>query len=335
MNWRNVFVNALITLGIAVVAGVLVYFLTKGPSPPSESLAYTLNTSAAFGSDQDKITFLTISLQNTGTKAARNVRIAGKFDRNSVIQDRRITLSAGPAAIFRDESSAALLAVFIPSLAPAESAEISLLVKGANGSAPDIGVQSDDSMATQILPPSLEAKTEGLSKMRRILIVLVAALALVLQLILIRFGPFRGFLRRIIPSFLSLNNAAFVYLQIGLTDAAKELLKAAIAAKGADPITFANYGLALGLTGDTDLGSKHMDAAFWWAATNHEKAVVEYDRAILSIHLNDVEGAKRHLRKAFALSPREITRYCQLSTYLQAGCKQDSELNSIVTKRGR
>ncbi len=215
------------------------------------------------------------------------------------------------------------------------AAEISWLVKGPNRSAPDIGVQSDDSMANRIPPPSLEPKTEGLSKIQRISIALLIPLALVLQLVLTRSKRFRGLLRKILPAFQSLNNAAFVYLQLGLMDAAKELLKTAIAERGADPITFANYGLALGLTGDADLASKHLDAAFWWAGTAHEKAVVEYDRATLLVHLNDLEEAKRHLRKAFSLSPREITRYCQLSTYIQAACKKDEELNSIVKKQGR
>jgi hypothetical protein len=332
VNWRNLLIGGLTTLVITIVGGVMVFYLTKEPKYPSERLVYTLKTSATFGSEQNKITFLTISVQNTGTKAARNVRIVGKFDQDSLIQDKRITLSVGPASIFQDESSSKLLAISIPILVPTESAEISLLVKGPEASKPDLGVQSEDSIAIQVPSPSLEPKTEGLHQRERLLVILLIPCALGLQLLLLRT---RRWLPTKLPTRPSLNNTAFVYLQQGLTEEAEKLLKTEIGMHGADPFTLANYGVALGLSGNHDLAIKHLDAAWWWARSTSQKALIEYDRATLFISMRDLEGAKKHLRAAFSLGGREISRYCELSIHIRAAAAQDDEFDRLVQQRGR
>jgi hypothetical protein len=332
VNWRSLFLNGIVTLVITVAAGLVVYYLTKEPAPASERLLYTLNASATFGTEQDRITFLTISVQNVGRKPARDVRVVANFPQNTLIQDRRVIVSTGPASTIRDDSSPTQLAVSIPNLVPNESAEISLLVKGPEGSRPDLGIKSEDSVGIPVPAPSL-AEKKGISKIQRIAIGISITLLLLFQFVWLRSNI--SSVARIFPTSRSLNNIAFIYLQQGLADRALQLLTTEISTKGADAISLANYGLALGLQGDQDLAAKHLDSASWWANTKHEKAVVEYNRAILEVRKNDLAAAKAHLRKAFSLSRREITRYCELSVHIQSASSKDQGFRDLVDRKGR
>src|SRR5690242_14357212 len=104
MNWRYTLISSGITLVVTLIAGLLVYYLTKEPPSlsPAEQIVYRINTSATFGSDPDKITFFTIRVENIGNEAAHNVRIVGSFSNRHTIQNKQIELSSGLASNLTD-----------------------------------------------------------------------------------------------------------------------------------------------------------------------------------------------------------------------------------------
>src|SRR5271157_5547106 len=71
--------------------------------------------------------------------------------------------------------------------------------------------------------------------------------------------------------------------------------------------------------GDVLLARKRLDAAKWWAGSNHEMAVIEYNRMVLSIHEGKIGEALWHLTTAFRLSPVNISWYRRPNIYVQ-GC---------------
>ena len=188
-----------------------------------------------------------------------------------------------------------------------------------------IELLSDETVGSAAPAPSLTA-----SKRPAFLIEIIWLIfgALLLQLIVLTIIVQRQ------KSQKSLNNTAFVYLQKGLTKEAEKLLGLEIEREGGEAISLANYGLAIGLNGDVTGAAVRLDAAAWWAKTRYEKAVVEYDKAILSIFQGTTKEAIEHLRAAFSHSRAVIARYCAINTYIQAACSQDPEFLALVQQQG-
>jgi hypothetical protein len=111
-----------------------------------ERLVYTVQTSATFGSEPDKITFLTIRVENTGGKSAHNLRTVADLGHDVTIQSKQITLSSGAATPITDNSSGANVDILVPDLVPTEAMVISLLVKGSGHVSPTIDVKSTESV---------------------------------------------------------------------------------------------------------------------------------------------------------------------------------------------
>jgi hypothetical protein len=333
VKWRDIVVGALVTLFVTVVAGIIVWYVTRQPQPSTERLVYNLTTSATFGSDAGSITFLSAKVRNTGGKAARNVRIAGSLPSGYVLQDRRVTLSSGPAASFTDSSSNTKLELTIPSFAPSEEADLSLLVKGPNTPNMSLGVQSDDSLGTLVTEEAIQDQSGKAGSLPPSFGIALVAVALVAQIVLT--PRVRSALRGLTPARDALNDTAFVYLQQGLVDEAEQILTKAISDRGGNVLSLANRGLALGLKGDVMLAMKHLDAAEWWAGSNHEMAVIEYDRAVLAVHEGNIGEALGHLTTAFRLSPVNISWYCRLNIYVRAAAAENSELDELIRSQSR
>ena len=220
---------------------------------------------------------------------------------------------------------------------PAESAAISILIRGANLAQPTVGVQSADSIGERVSLSSLtQNEIAALSRTSRIVITVSVFVCLLIQPFILSYVLPRvdlGILRRFIPSSASLNNTAFLYLQLGLDKEAEQLLETSIATKGADAITLSNYALALGLKGDQEASQKRFEAAEWYANRPHERAVVEYNRAVLLLAQGQLSEGKEHLKKAVSLSPTEIRRYSRLSVHIRPVAERDPDIGSLVAPR--
>jgi len=130
MNWRDTLIGALVTLCITIIAGLILYYATR-ESSPAEKLVYRIDTSGTFGADQNKLTFLTIHIQNTGNKAAKNVKLVTTVEPGFSIESKQITFSVGQVADYQDTSSGNTLNITVPSFLPTEATDISLLVRGS------------------------------------------------------------------------------------------------------------------------------------------------------------------------------------------------------------
>ena len=201
MKWRDVFLGSIATLIVTVVASVIVYYLTRESPPPplAEKLIYDIDKPVTFDSDQTTMSFVNVRVKNTGEKPATNVIIGVEFDNKVKINDKRATLSSGPAGKIDiqpigDNKLDVRIAVFTPD----ETATVALLTDTADGKDPIVGIKSDVSTGKRAPLNSVVR----ISPTRNAVIAALIPIALIAQFILlffIRHGVRRS-LRRIIPT---------------------------------------------------------------------------------------------------------------------------------------
>jgi hypothetical protein len=307
MRWKETVISALIALIVAIIAGVVVFFVTRDTKADAEKLIYYVENSAAFSSDLSNIEFVTLVAKNVGTKSAHHVKVVADFGPKSAIQDKKVVFSSGPAATFKDMSSGGQLELEVENFSPTESVTISMLVRNSGAEQsntwPHLGVESADSIGELVTLSSLHPdENSKFSTAVRVMLTALTVASALLPILALRFIPtLRRIVQKFVPTSPSLNDTAFLYIQMGLIDEAKKLLETAISTHGADAVTLANYALALGLEGDNDGAMTRFDAAEWWGSNPHEKDVVEYDRATLLLSQDQFSEAREHLKEAFSL----------------------------------
>jgi hypothetical protein len=335
MRWRDIIIGALITLFVTIIAGVIVYYVTREPekAPAQEKLVYQVEQPSCFLSEQNKLALLTIRVGNLGSKEANNTELAIKFEKDVSVLDKQIKMSSAPAGKFEDHSKENnAVHLYFPTLLAGETATISLMVDTPIQKIPEIGLRSAASIGKEgpfILEKPLETnKKESFGKA----LVALVPIAAFLQLFLLGLlsGKVRSRIRRFIPTTRSINNTAFLYIHQGLQKDAEQLLENEIRTSGADAFSLANYGLALCLNGKMEEGKKRLNASEWYSRLNHEKAVVAFNNALVALTEDDIEGGKKHLHNALKLNKHEITRYCEFSELVKMFKEEYPEIGEII-----
>ncbi len=333
MGWRGHLIKYIGALVGTVLAGVIVWFLTVRESDEvkGESIRYRVDEVATFPLGGTKVGFSVVKVVNAGSAAARQVRIVVMFPDSVEIREKQIQFGNGLDAEFVEtETDAHTLDITLPSLVRGELLHISMLLSGVSEFSPRVVVRSAESTGMEGASDSQD-QTAYRSFFPLILLAVVQA-GFVWALFFWRKSPL--FFPRMMSLFPSANSTAFLYLQRKLTQEAQELLAQRIGTRGGDVLTVANYGLALGLNGDVDGAEKRFEIADWWAAGKHERAVVQFNRATLMIHLGELGLARGHLAKAFSLSRRAISNYCTISAYMDDAAEKDGVIREIIESKG-
>lgn len=272
MKWKDVLIGALVTLAITVIGGVIVYYVTKEPpSISTEKLIYSIEDPQNFATQSNEITIQTIRVGNLGNETAKNVKIAYSVATPCLISDTSISLSSGPAGDFTiNKKSNTEQFINIEALTPDETITISLLLNGIPKKPITVGVKSDRSVA--IAGKFIrEVKREiGVKDSSKVVAAVLIPIALIMQILIMLFlrPRVRAVIRKIIPTFRSINNTAFLYIHQGLIDEAESMLNNGINEGGADAHMLANHALCLGLKGETDIGLKKLEAADFYSEHN-------------------------------------------------------------------
>jgi hypothetical protein len=337
MRWREVLAGAAVTLIVTIFAGVIVWLITREPrsQPANEKLQYSLEDPAAFTAGQTRIALLTFRLANVGTKSATDVHVVALFKLGVEIREKQISLSSGLAGNFTATVDVNRLEIVLPTLAPAETLTVSLLVSGATDIKPEIGVRSRDSVGvpgeTQKAPEPRNRNFELIA----FLLVLAGSLMVAMGLWVLLFTRIRRTSNRLRDPAFHLNDTAFVYIQIGLVSEAKKILSDLIDRYGGESVIISNYALTLGLTGDEENAEKLFHAAEWWSRDDLDKAIINYDKAIWLISQKKLGAAKEHLAIAFRFSKKEILRYCGLNLSIKEAAEEDPSIKSLIEEQGK
>lgn len=336
MNWKDVLFGSLVTLGVTVLAGVLIYYLTReSPAPPpAERLVYSIDTPVTFESDQTRLSFTNIRLRNIGDVSAENVIVGVDLPSGVGLIDTQVILSSGPGGRFEfDYAGSADIRIVIPVLTPEESATITLLTDAAVPELPTVGVKSDSS--TGFLATVVASQTQFDNKTEVIGVLVLLAFLVQLLLLPLLIPKIRTLIRRAVPPSKSVNNTAFVLLHQGLTDDAVNLLERSIEESGGEPFTLSNYALALGLSGNAQKADAILAAADFWAAENkHAKAVVAFNRSILCFSAAQESEGVKLMKIAISLSKSEIIKYLKYSALVDEQRGRSPELHSLLNEYG-
>src|ERR1017187_7306366 len=335
MRWRDVLIGAMMTLVVTGGGGVVVFYLTRQrpPAPASERLVYELDRPFSFETDTTKNTFQEIRVANTGDQAASNVVVGIQFPQTLKLLDYKVRFSGPPGTVSALQRENAGMSLSLRSLAPHEVVAVSSMLAGILVAPPTVGVRSDNSIGTQGATTPLGASPNPRTGISAVVygVPMLALVAQVIILILLRSQRARAFLRRYTPSTRSVNDTAFLYIHAGLADVGKEILQKAIFDGGADGFMLANYGLALGLSGRSDEGMKHLDAAEFYAdKRRHLTGVIAFNRGLLFFRDGNIDAGVKAIRKALSLSNVEILRYCSFSTVVRDLESRIPELKAIL-----
>lgn len=340
MKWRDVFIGSLATLVVTVVGGVILYYLTREASvpEPQETLVFKIDDPVIFESDETTLSFVNVRVKNVGNKAAKDVTVGVQFDDQVKITDHRASLSSGPAGkIESNVSGLSIVNATVAILTPDETATVAILTDSAEDISPTVAVKSIASVGaagsfTKL--PELEGSTKPTASEVGAIVVPLALFGQIVLLIFLR-PRLRKALRQVLPGSRSVNNTAFVLLHGGLTKKALELLSRAVNKTGADPHTLANYGLALGLSGDDTEANSCLDAAEFWADVNkHELALVAFNRSILAFKSDKQAVAIEFMKSALSMSTSEIVRYSRYSKVITELRLESEALDGLLIENG-
>ena len=334
---RDIVLGAVATLGVTVVGGVLVYYLTRPPEPvpAREQLLFSVQPIASFSTENASIGFTTIVARNAGSVAARSVRLVIDAGPATRIRDRRITLSSGAAGTYSiADTSRGRLALTIPVFAAAEQVTIGLLLDSP-GNAPTVSMKSDASIGA--VDARERPKTGGvLQSIMDDVPLYFGGLVLLQGLLLIILRTLRG--SSTYDGYGSRNNAGFLLLHSGQVAEAVRHFQSAIDSHGAnDSHPFANLALALELAGDPSRADQMLKAAAFYASTSHQKALVAFNRGLLQFNRGQIADGQEALGEALQHSKKEVMRYLGFSEIVKsqrADPKVDDAVRAVAPAIG-
>jgi hypothetical protein len=147
MRWREILIGAAFGLVIAIVGGIVVYYVTR----EKEHLIYTIDQPVAFETDTTHLTIQNIGIANAGDSSAKHVEIVIDASRSGTeIKEQSVTSSSGPASgIMVDEKLPITVSISLNSLIPKEQIKVALLLTSKPRETPVVSVKSDASLGTQ------------------------------------------------------------------------------------------------------------------------------------------------------------------------------------------
>lgn len=312
MKWKEVLLGAVASLAVTVIGGIAVYYLTKEPDYiKSERLVYSVQQTASFEGGTQNIAVTALTLKNLGGIASKNVSLLVTLKAAEI---RDVALASSSSLRESRRKVMPHKAEFLfETLLPTESVTLSLLLSYPE--APSVVVRSEASLGIE--SPVLTKPERDESGLNRSLEYLVPASGALLGILfflaarILRRGGYTSYLSS------DRNNAGFLMLHHGFTDEASAILNASIHAGRYDPFTLSNYAVCKALNNDIDGAQRLMRAAEFFKTGGHGKAVILFNKAIISLVMNQKDQTIKLLKEAIQESPK-IRSYFRTSVQLDS-----------------
>jgi hypothetical protein len=340
MSIRDKVLGAGVSLGVTIIGGIAIYYITREPhqEPDRAEVRYEISRPVTFSSDTTKKTFQTVRLSNRGAQAATDVVVSVTFSEELAVVDKAITMSTGKAGLFGTPSEEGYEISYFPSLAPEETATISYLVDGIVQKSPEVNAKSAQGIALPLRENEDKPVAESRSAIRTVSAIIVP-FALVVQLGLVFYMRRKAKLSQTVRNAQdgSVNDAAFCLLHIGLSAEAKAMLENTVQRHGAGCLVLSNLGLSYAMEGEHQRANELIRAAEFYAKRagaqeTHASAVVLYNRALVAfLGGNEAEGLSS-LKSAIAISKTEVIEYCKYSTIVASLSAKYPALEALVAE---
>lgn len=277
-NWLLNFVTALI---VAIVAGVVVWLLTK-PEPNSASVTYEINETGTFISTPESLHFFTTIFRNSGKTAATGLVVDIGSSANSYLTNYSVTTSATKPKVNWSVVNKNRIRAEIPVLKPQEVIKFSIGYKSKEKIEFKVFASNNNGVVEEFVPESQGSNFRDNPYVLYGSFLLFALASFVINLFI------RKYLRRIIGrthlGFSGSNNSAFLLMHSGNFSDAKNILLHALSNERSQPIILSNYALILALEGKLEKAEDLISAIIPWVSEGtHMESVVEFNRIIISI----------------------------------------------------
>lgn len=330
MKWKEIIFGALITLIITVIAGIVVWKLTKEPSKPTPNanIVFESDSPAHFESKSKNLMFNTVRMGNLGDKTAHKVTLSIEFPHDTNLLDFNVSNSSGKAANGNHkelESKPNEKLIFFEMLMPDEVVTISILTDGYDESYLKISSRYDGGVGKNgKLTKSFYIEPENNSKP------IVGALIALVTGLFVAFMFHR--LRQLMGGSRSINNSAFMLLHQGLINEATKMLESEFNSRGGTSYEIANLGLCKGLNGDIETAEKLYKSAELYSSSKKIKALVEFNRALSYFNSNELEKAKKHFSNALTSNQKMVKSYITYSVYARKLVEEIDDFKAFIPK---
>lgn len=309
MRWRDLIIGAIASLLVTVIGGVAVYYATKEPDEKkNEKLVYEINKSAEFIGGEQEISFSTVTIQNLGGVAAKNVIVSITL-KEADIKDIAINTNIGLKEKSQEIKKKSLKVTY-GNFMPDEKVTINLILSKAEK--PEIDVRSDVSLGQD--STKLVQNTKNSNFLNRVAEKVVPISALLVAFLFIWWLRKSKAIKFF--DYKSQNNAGFVLLHSGLTAQAEKIFLLAIDDGDYSQLTLSNLALCQAIKGQTDKAEALLKATDFNVESKHGKAVVLFNKALIKLIENNRQASLDYLKQAIQLSPKAIIKYCKLSILL-------------------
>jgi hypothetical protein len=89
------------------------------------------------------------------------------------------------------------------------------------------------------------------------------------------------------------------------------------------------------LNGKYEQSEKLFAVGEWLAKRKYVRGLIQFSKAVAAIGRHDFVGSREYLTKALALSPRQISEYCEFSVHIREAVKNDVAIARIVGTEGK
>lgn len=300
MDWKQILVNTITALIVAVVSGVLVWVFTREPSQ-REGVTYSVTQGGSFGTGANRLSVFIISLQNEGAVRSQGLNIyvenpAG--DKLESFESRFRTPKPNGVQYKRLPGG---MNVFVPNFLTSDYASLSFLYRGENGVKPKISMRSSGGIGRE---KALASKSDHQNDPIELFALFMTFAGFVL---FTRFGAKN--IINIGPSFNDLNNSAFILFHGGFVDKAQSMLDSSVSIGRTGPIILSNLAAIKAVLGDEETSRKLMRIANNWRKGKTDKSVVLFNEFIvLCVAGKALEGAEK-LKAAIEMD-KNVLSYC-------------------------
>lgn len=315
MRWQKELVGASLTLAATVIGGIILWAVTQGPTPEKKELLYfVLDRPVGFSGKEQRLSIGTFSFGNAGNVPAREV-VATLTSSGARIIEANLGADSAPTQLQNLRNDGTKVSVSVPNMLPSDKVVVSYLLDRPGSVSLDVR-----SNQTKAKPVSAIAPMQPDSTRSR------------LNQVFERYWPIL-FLASFVPIWLfrkerkrskrnryyrpeNRNNNAFVLMHTGYPQDAKRLLRDAIELGKDGSFAMSNYAGACALLGEMEEGRKFLAAAEFLAEADHEKAIVELNRAILAYRDDQKDAALESIKRAVGFSEDEMRQYLKYSRIL-------------------
>ncbi|MFG1484338.1 hypothetical protein ABMA79_03680 [Halobacteriovorax sp. HFRX-2_2] len=323
MNWREILLGALITLGVTVIGGLITYEYTRLDIKESkEVLTYNLEDQVSFEGGNERLSIGIVKFANIGNIKSENIKARLKIS-SAEIDDYKVHNDKGATVNSVLSQDKKLLEISVNKLLPEERITITYLLNKKES--PEFSLRSDSVIGKRGMVYKLVSDSNSILNN-----FLGDFTPLLMLPLLFYFLYFRKVYNK--PSNCR-NNTGFVLLHKGVFDEAQVLLKDSILSGDGGALALSNYAVTLAIDGKYEESKRYIEASKFYVHEKSHRAVCLLNESFVLFKNSEVEKSLNALKESLKLSKRGILEYLNNSVLWKEVLDSDRRFSEVVAKK--